>query len=286
MQITCPQCKHVLHADNPPVGAMLLCQNCLVLFPTPRLAPEFPPLPSLAMAPEPELDLRLIVKPVANEAAWRLVYVGLGLVQFGTIVMLALGALVAALILIDFTQNRFFIARGFILMVPGIPFCGGLVCAFIGVCLCWNVPGKDLQSRLRVSIVLFVLAALLQGVIWGLHALLDGWEFRQAAAYLGEMIIVIDLAVAFIFWITFLQRLAQTFERIDISWHIGNFLAAGILFVPSVLCCGVFSSDFARGGVLCFAFFLAAASSAFLLWHIRLVGRLRFLLPVRIPPTH
>ncbi len=287
MQITCPQCKHMVQADRGCDGAMILCKNCFILFPTPNLMPEMPPPPPVKVRAEPErLDIHLIGKRFGDEASWRLVDIGLGLVQVSTVVIMAFASLTAIAIVVYALTGALYYISLFILIFPliAIATLGAFLCAFIGVCLCWNAPVAQLRLRVRACVVLFLLAAVCQAGILVLNIGL-GWNNGNGAVYLVMGFMVCgSLMAAFICWLLFLQKAADCLQDEPLSYRFSDLLATSIMSVPLVLFGGFVALTSLQGDAGWFAFSAFCIYLGFLFlsrWHFRLVSLLRQRIPRR-----
>jgi hypothetical protein len=285
MQYTCPQCKHMVPVDRNHDGAMILCKNCYVLFPTPNLTPEMPPAPPVKVRAEPErLDIELIAKRFGDVSSWRLVDIGLGLVQVSTVVILVVASLTAFLIVLDVLTGAFLYPWHFFLVLPGAVALGAFLCAFIGVCLCWNAPVAQLRVRVRAGVVLFLSAAVCQAGIWLLNVGL-GWNKGNGAVYLVKVLLVSgSLLAAFICWLLFLQKAADCLQNDRLSFRFSDLLATSIFPVPVAVCGGFTGLTSIPGDAHWFAFVAFCVYVGFLffsLWHFRLVSLLRQIIPRR-----
>src|SRR5262245_12953320 len=83
---SCPQCQRPIEADSQRAGTMTLCEHCLVAFPIPEAMP-----PCSTTTP---------VRQQAVDSGWRLVRLGLGVVEAAMVAFLVAGLVAFAAVLV------------------------------------------------------------------------------------------------------------------------------------------------------------------------------------------
>ncbi len=147
-------------------------------------------------------------------AEWRLVYVGLTLVQYGLVVTFAAGlaGLVIEILIADATLQHIF--RFLTLSVGG----ASLIISFIGFCLCWNPPAYSGLRRVSRSLLVDI---ILTGI--GLVGCLvfvkttDRYLLSQDSFALFFRVGFIGFYFGMVLWSLFLQGIAEEFERDELS---------------------------------------------------------------------
>jgi hypothetical protein len=261
---------------------MILCEYCLVAFPIPEnrthCATSPPnsstPLP-IKMQPQSEIDIDL--HRLGADSGWRLVSLGLTVVQYSMVVFLVAGLLGVLALIFDtihidplFSSDRpVLILAGFVTLAAGLT-------GLMGICLCCNAPGERwLKNYARACAALMVVGGLTGAVPTALPDR-NGPSIWYAVVFLNVIAFSASVA-AIILWVQFLKGVGEFFHSQGVANGAGGLLAASI-FGMTINSCVVFPATLATG---VYAVVSLAIPCLLYIWLLLLVIKVRRLIPLR-----
>jgi hypothetical protein len=271
---SCPQCKRAVEGESQRAGTMTLCKNCLVAFPIPEAAPLRSTPSPVKEQTESELDTNL--HSVAPDSGWRLVRLGLAVVEAAMVAFLVAGLVVFTAVLAigpPVFAGPFLAPNRTLLILALFVVLAALATAFMGICLCWNAPAVSGLRTYARACVLLVLLAVSAGAILVALAMAD----RHVPFFAFSLLMVAFGSgfAAMVLWLLFLKGTAEFFHNAALANSANNLLAVGSCFF-SLSFCILLSAPF--------TFLPALIILPFSLWNLVVVIRVRRMLALRNRP--